>query len=239
MGALGSLDRSAKTNRREAGVNTRGRQPIRARKDRREDRVPRPARGVCPSQANNAARKMVRGEKRGELIECPFPNVSRVRRRSHLAASVSKDSLWCRDDRCICVLESLAKVHEQSFRAKKMLDDIGAHDDAPLNLSRQRQWLIYVKVMLQPCAELISLTTATQILAVVDADDFEAGVEIDQLLTVAATDIDYTEGLKALAYPGSGGIDGALPLRLLFLPFVVIQWPVTRPVADGQEIRAG
>jgi hypothetical protein len=137
------------------------------------------------------------------------------------------------------VLESLAKAHEQSFRAKKMLDDIGAHDDAPLNLSGQRQLRIYVKVMLQPCAELISPTTATQILSVVDADDFEAGVEIDQLLTVAATDIDYTQGLKALAYPGSGGIDGPLPLRLLFLLFVVIHWPVARPVADGQEIRAG
>ena len=236
---LGSLVRSAKTNRREAGANTRGRQPIRARKDRREDRVPRPSRGVCPSQANEAAPKMVRGEKRRELIECPFPNVSRVRRRSHLASSVSKDSLGCRDYCCICVLESLAKAHKQSFRAKKMLDDIGAHDDASLNLSRQRQRLIYVKVMLQPCAELISLTTATQILAVVDADDFEAGVEIDQLLTVAATDIDYTQGLKALPYPGSGGIDGPLPLRLLFLLFVVIHWPVARPVADGQEVSVG
>jgi hypothetical protein len=194
---------------------------------------------VRPSQANEAAPKMVREKKRRELIECPFPNVSWVRRRSHLAASVSKDSLGCRDYCCICVLESVPKAHEKSLRAKKMLDDIGAHDDAPLNLSRQRQWLIYLKVMLQPCAELISLTTATQILAVVDADNFEAGVEIDQLLTVAATDIDYTQGLKALAYPGSGGIDGPLPLRLLIPLFVVIHWPVARPVADGHEIRAG
>jgi hypothetical protein len=191
---------------------------------------------VCPSQANKAAPKMVRREKRGELIECPFPNVSQVRRRSHLAASVSEDSLGRRDYCGICELESLAKAHEQSFRAKKMLDDIGAHDDAPLNLSRQRQWLIYVKVMLQPCAEVISLTTTAQILAVVDADDFEARVEIDQLLTVAATDIDYTPRLKALAYPGSGGIDGPLPLPLLFRLFAVIHRPVTRPVADGQEI---
>jgi len=137
------------------------------------------------------------------------------------------------------VLESLAKAHEQSFRAKKVLDDIGAHDDAPLNLSRQRQRLFYVKVMLQPCAELISLTTATQILAVVNADDFEAGIEIDQLLTVAATDIDNTQGLKALSYPGGGGIDGLLPLRLLFLLFVVIHWPVARLVADGTEVRVG
>jgi hypothetical protein len=151
---------------------------------------------------------------------------------------MSKDPLGCRDYCCICVLENLAKAHEHSFRANKMLDDIGAHDDASLNLSRQWQWLIYVKVVLQPRAELISLTTATQILAVVDADDFEARVEIDQLLTVAATDIDYTQGLKALAYPGSGRIDGPLPLRLLFLLFVVIHRPVARPVADWQEIRA-